>query len=305
MSMKSRTSARVTLGMFVVLAGAAARADGPATTQAAATGMMWKVTTPTTVVYLVGSIHAATNEIYPLPEAMEAAFKESKVLAVEVDVTKANTLALAMKAMQMGMYGNGDTLEKHVPAETWKKLEAFCADMGVPVATIAGMKPWLAGMTLQGLLAMKAGLDPQQGIDMHFLNADKGKRVVELETAESQLNLLAGLTEEEQLAMVNLQGEDAKSMEEKLKKLVAAWRAGDEQMTQSLEEDAQSGAAAGKSIEKKLIEDRNGPMAEKIAKLAGGNEPVFVVVGAAHLLGEKGIVADLKKRGMKVERVGK
>lgn len=302
MGMVSRTTSRVALG--VLMLAAAARAEGPATTRAAGVGMMWKVTSPTTVVYLVGSIHAASDDMYPLPEAMEAAFKESKVLVVEVDVTKANTFALAMKAMKDGMYGNGDTLDKHVPAETWKKLEAFCGDMGVPVATISGMKPWLAGVTLQGLVAMKAGLDPQQGIDMHFLKADAGKRVVELETAEGQLDLMAGLTEDEQLAMVDLTGEDAKSMQETLAKLMAAWKAGDEKMTEKLEaEEATTGGAAAKSIEKKLIEDRNGPMAEKIGKLAEGKEPVFVVVGAAHLLGEKGIVATLEKRGLKAERV--
>jgi uncharacterized protein YbaP (TraB family) len=306
MKRRWRTLGRAGAGLLLLAAGVTLRAETPATTQAAPNiGMMWKATTPTTVVYLVGSVHAASPDMYPLPPAMEAAFKDSKVLVVEVDVTKANTFALAMKAMKDGMYTNGDTLDKHLPAETWKQLQKVCDDLGLPAASVASMKPWLAGVTVQGLVAMKAGLDPESGIDMHFLKADKGKRVVELETAESQLDLMANLTEDEQLAMVDMQGETAASLQEKLKKLIDAWKRGDAALTEKLEADSETGGAAAKSISKKLIDDRNGPMAEKIAGLAGGNDHVFVVVGAAHLLGDNGVVALLQKKGMKVERVEK
>src|SRR3989442_1652112 len=36
--------------------------------------LLWKVASPTATVYLLGSVHVATPEFYPLPDAMESAF---------------------------------------------------------------------------------------------------------------------------------------------------------------------------------------------------------------------------------------
>ena len=54
---------------------------------------------------------------------------------------------------------------------------------------------------------------------------------------------------------------------------------------------------------RKLLEDRNHPMADAIEKLLKGNEKSFVVVGAAHMVGKEGIVALLKGKGYTVEQM--
>ena len=56
---------------------------------------------------------------------------------------------------------------------------------------------------------------------------------------------------------------------------------------------------------KRLITDRNKVMTDRIAaKLkASPNKTYLFAVGSAHLLGDDGIVAQLKKKGLTVERV--
>ena len=52
----------------------------------------------------------------------------------------------------------------------------------------------------------------------------------------------------------------------------------------------------------KLIYERNRTMAQKIEEFLKTKETYFVIVGAGHLVGEKGIVGILKKRGYRVEQ---
>jgi hypothetical protein len=53
----------------------------------------------------------------------------------------------------------------------------------------------------------------------------------------------------------------------------------------------------------KLLDDRNVKMAEKIDGYLKEKGPTFVCVGAAHLVGEKGLVKLLTAKGYKVEQV--
>ncbi len=44
-------------------------------------------------------------------------------------------------------------------------------------------------------------------------------------------------------------------------------------------------------------------MTAKMDEYLKGKEPVFVVVGAAHIIGDKGIAKQLRDKGYKVEQV--
>jgi uncharacterized protein YbaP (TraB family) len=51
-----------------------------------------------------------------------------------------------------------------------------------------------------------------------------------------------------------------------------------------------------------MIYQRNDEMTKKVDEMLKGKEKVFVVVGAAHLVGEKGVLKQLEAKGYKVER---
>src|SRR5262245_18559517 len=74
---------------------------------------MWVAQSNTATGYLLGSLHAAQKDLYPLDQRIENAFAKSHTLVVEVDESEMGPqvqLQLAAK----GMYPLGDTLDKHI-----------------------------------------------------------------------------------------------------------------------------------------------------------------------------------------------
>ena len=264
--------------------------------------LMWKATSPTTTIYLVGSIHVGDSSMYPLPKEVEAAFNAAKVLTVEINIKNVDQGKALGLIQQYGMYDKDDSLTKHLSKETAATLDDYCTKHNVPRAGLEMLKPWVVAVTIAAMSWQQAGEDPTLGIDMHFLDERQPtQRIDELETMESQLSIFATATEEEQQGMLMTilkEGDKAKDM---IKRLQAAYVSGDPDALQKImDEESDMGS---KSLTKKLLDDRNVMMASKMDEYLKGTDPVFVVVGAAHIVGDKGVARMLRDKGYKVDQV--
>jgi uncharacterized protein YbaP (TraB family) len=264
--------------------------------------LIWKATSPTTTIYLVGSIHVGDSSMYPLPKEVESAFNAAKVLTVEINVKNVDQGKAIGLIQQYGMYGKDDSLTKHLSKETATTLDDYCTKHNVPRAGLEMLKPWVVAVTIAAMSWQQAGEDPTLGIDMHFLDERQPtQRIDELETMESQLSIFATATEEEQQGMLMTilkEGDKAKDM---IKRLQAAYVSGDPDALQKImDEESDMGS---KSLTKKLLDDRNVMMASKMDEYLKGKDPIFVVVGAAHIVGEKGVAKMLRDKGYKVDQV--
>jgi uncharacterized protein len=172
----------------------------------------------------------------------------------------------------------------------------------LPVEFVYNQKPWFLGLTLSSVELMKAGYDPNYGMDKYFLSKAAGtKKILELESLDYQIDLLSSLNDDEQELFLLYTLKDLKILTQKVDKLVEAWQSGaaesmEKTVTKSFTEDRRFSG-----IYDKLIHKRN--MALKIEGFLKTNGTCFVVVGAAHLLGDRGIVQLLKGRGYSVERL--
>jgi len=264
--------------------------------------LMWKATSPSATVYLVGSIHVGNSGMYPLPREVEAAFAAAKVLAVEINIKNADQAKMIGLIQKYGMYSDEDSLTKHLSKETQAALDDYCAKHNVPRMGMEKLKPWVMAVTVAAMAWQQAGEDPSQGIDMHFLNESKPpQRIDELETMESQLSIFAEATEEEQqkmLASILKQGDKVKDL---IKRIEAAYLSGDPDALQKVMDEQDD--VGSKSLQKKLLDDRNVTMTAKMEEYLKGKEPIFAVVGAAHIIGDKGIAKQLRDKGYKVDQV--
>jgi uncharacterized protein len=261
--------------------------------------MLWKVTSETTTVYVLGSIHLATQDFYPLAPEIEQAFAEADTLVVEADITQNQDASVAF-VQQNGVYGEGDTLWDNVTPATKASLESFCALYEIPCQeTFAPLKPWTAYINVSLVPFLVAGLDPNLGIDTHLLSRahEAGKKIVEIENTDWQLELLSNEADE---TILKAATDYIVSNPDFAKTLTDAYLAGDAETVAEIFAQRTPETAA---FTRKLIEDRNVPMADVTESYLKGQEAAMVVIGVGHMVGQEGVVAILEGRGYTAERV--
>jgi uncharacterized protein len=263
---------------------------------------LWEIRSGRATVYLLGSIHYLKKEVYPLPAVIEDAFRMSDVLAVEANIDDLSRVDL-QKLTDRAFYQADDSLEKHVSGETFALLKKELDGYGIPLELVYRQKPWFAALTLTSLELLTLGFDPDYGIDRHFLAEAEGKKkIVELESVNYQIDLLSSFSDSDQelfllytlrdLHRVNTQGEE----------LLGAWKTGDIRMMHALVFTDDTGGRQISGIYEKLLYARNRDMSSRIEGFLKTKGTFFVVVGAAHLIGKKGIIETLRNRGYSVEQ---
>ena len=279
---------------------------------AQSTPACFEVSSPTGKVYVLGSIHVGRKDFYPLPPAVEEAWKTSKSLAVEADVSDPSAM---MALAPLMVCAPPDSLDQHLSAEGWKKVEAHFKNpkiteglkkIGLPEAALKRFRPWALATTLAVLPVLQGGFDLASGIDMHFLQRAKreNRAILQLESADFQAKLLSGLPKATQEAFLLeiLEGLGSGKAIQELNKLVEVWAKGDVDQIHRLIQDASTNPEM-KVWMRSLLEGRHPGMVEKIAGYLASPDPVFVVVGAAHVAGPEGVIELLKRRGFKVKRL--
>jgi uncharacterized protein YbaP (TraB family) len=265
---------------------------------------LWQVKSNTATVYLFGSIHVADKSIYPLDPQIEQAFNDSDVLVVEVDETQADQVKLNNLMQTKGFYPMPDTVESHVNKETFKLLQDFLHKTGIPYAAVARMRPGIIAITLTVARLQQLGYSPELGIDRYFMKKARsaGKPIQQLETATDQLKLLLSFSNEDLLlkhTIISLN-----EMKDVFGEIVTAWKTGNtKKIEQLMLNDPISEYPEFESLMDRLFDQRNKTMTNGIVKLLKAEKTCFVVVGAGHMVSDKGIVSLLEKRGYSVKRM--
>jgi uncharacterized protein YbaP (TraB family) len=272
----------------------------------AAKNFMWKVQDGKNEVYILGSLHMLKPGFYPLPREMEEAFEKAQALVVEVDETKGDTMAQLRLTVQRATYPGDETLNSRLSPKTKEAFEAYLAKSGKKDnLIIQKMRPWFASLTILMEELHKAGFNPREGIDRHFLAEAKSqkKEILQLETADFQIKLLSDFSEDlqDKLLLSTLVG--AGEMEKEAQVLVDAWQNGDEQAMNEAITKNERECPELEPVQRKILYERNGPMTDKIEGYLKSGGTYFVVVGAGHLVGDKGIIELLRKRKYKVEQI--
>lgn len=265
--------------------------------------LLWQVQGRRNVVYLLGSVHVGDPTLYPLSDPVEEAFRRSKFLAVEVDVEE-NPGAAGQEALKYGAYSDGRNLHSVLPADLWFELDNELKKHSLRAAGFANLKPWFVAMMLMNLRYEETAYSAQFGVDRHFLRRARGRiPILELESAALQMNMFNLLDDELQIQLLRdtLAGDEGSV--KRLSEIVEAWRVGDDRTLESFLFADDPDDRLSLAMRKIVFDDRNLAMTARIERYLTATEPCFVIVGAGHLLGEKGIVALLRHRGYLVERL--
>lgn len=264
-------------------------------------GFLWRVRKNGRTSWLYGTVHIARNDwMFPGP-AMLDAVRSSDIVALELDVGDPDLL----ERLRNGMAARPD---RPLPVALVDRLKAQLKAACLPEQLMAAMAPEMLATTLMVMSARREGLDPAYAIDALVAGLGRGlkKPVASLETPELQLALLLARTPQEAQALVEqvlteLEGGRASPMLARIAQLWADSRLGEleryEQWCGCLDSEAE------RALHKRLLDDRNPGLAERIDRLHADGKRVFAAVGSLHMIGPTGLPALLAKRGYQVERV--
>lgn len=306
MSMLSRVLSPVLMVSLLLGSGMVqARGDAPAAKATPPVPLLWKVTGPgDSRVYLLGSFHLLRAQDYPLAADVDQAFAASKRVVFELSPQDMQSPQLTQKMLQAAVRTDGTELKRDLDPATWTKLQAYATANNLPLAQLQGMKPWFVGLTITLGQFTKMGLDPNLGLDRHFMQraAAAGKPTSGLEDIDTQVGVLSGMSAAEQQQMVAEALDQADKADAEGRKLHDAWRRGDDKLLWTSMAAQMRGQYP--QLYKRINTDRNDAWVPKLQQyLQAGQGGTLVVVGTLHLLGDDGVVDKLKAKGFTVERV--
>ncbi|MBW8830043.1 MAG: TraB/GumN family protein [Burkholderiales bacterium] len=264
-------------------------------------GFMWRIQKDGRVSYLYGTVHVARHDwAYPGATLMSA-MRDSDVVALELDVLD----PAIMQRLFAGMAPRPqDAVDDALKARLITQIQAAC----LPEQLLELMSAEMASTTLVAMSARRDGLDPTYAIDrsLSLLGHKLGRPVISLETPEQQLAALRSRTRQEaresiEQTLHSLETGEASPMLRRIARVWAESRYGEldryDEWCQCMSTDSE------RALMKRLLDDRNPAMAQRIDALHVGGKRVFAAVGSLHMIGPLGLPQLLAKRGYKVEKV--
>ena len=273
---------------------------------AAERGALFKITDQAHTLYLYGTIHAGKPGYYPLEPRIRAAVAAAPTLALEVDAAR-DPQATVAAFQKHGLFAPGSPGYAGLAPERRARIEAALKAQGVDPAAVLPLKPWMLTTLLAIADLAKLGYDPALGVDAHLAGLVRGKATIaELETAQYQAALLDRLPLDMQWDMLEetlghmASGRQLREARELFDAYDTADQQAFERIAKRIETDDSLGA---KFVREIVLDERNGPMADKLAAMLKRENNAVAAVGLLHLLGKRGVPELLRERGLKVERV--
>lgn len=247
--------------------------------------------------YLLGSVHAAKGELYPLDAEIEDAFARSEIVVFEVDMSNMGEAALMM--MAKGALEGEDRLSAILSPETYQAVKEFLDERGMSISAFEKVQPWFLALTIAALELQQAGYTPDLGIDQHFADrAEKlGKETRHLETLEEQLGFFTALVEIEGDRFLSQTLLELETVIPLMEDVFESWERGD---AAGLEELLLTSFKEYPTVYERLVLERNEKWLVQIQELLRGSQDFMIVVGSLHMVGEDGLVKRLEEHGWQV-----
>ena len=263
---------------------------------------VWVVESGARRVYLGGTIHILRAWDFPLPSEFDKAYQQANTIVFETELGKLRKAQIQLMRSAVFKYHDGRTLDQVLSRKAYMTLMGYSEKIGVPIAKLHPFKPPIAIAALHSVELRRNGMT-EDGVDVHFYNkavAD-GKATRGLASVKEHLKYLAEEADGDEDDYVIHAIQDFKRMTMMLSQLVTAWRNGDEKGIERLSIN-QMKTNYPKLYEKLLVE-RNQKWVPIIESYFKTPETEFVLVGAAHLPGEYGLLKLLADRGYSINKL--
>lgn len=255
--------------------------------------------------YIFGTHHIAPLSICDSIKGFDNAFKETKQLYGELDMSFMNDLSIMQKMQSAMMMPKDKDYNDLFTEEEYKQIDDACKKyMSIGLDMLKMMKPMAIASQIAVIMSSRHFPDLAKGeqLDIEMQNRARkaGMPVKGLETVEYQTNLMFNMPLETQARYLLDTVKSEEETELIPKKLADAY------MKQDLEkiEDLfmKDEMKDDEEFIEQLVNKRNRNWVTQMKTIMPAM-PTFFVVGAGHLPGEEGVIELLKKEGFKLEPV--
>lgn len=101
-------------------------------------GILYRVTGGNSEMFLLGSIHVGSEEMYPMNRRITDALAAADTMVFECDTESPDVVR---KMASMMSYPKGETLREHISAECYALLEQAAGKTGYPIGMLNALRP--------------------------------------------------------------------------------------------------------------------------------------------------------------------
>lgn len=265
-------------------------------------GFLWRLTKDGRQAWLYGTVHLGRLAwAFPGPR-VRAALDGADTLALELDLGDPAVTGEVAELMR------ATPQTPALPSALAERLARQVAAACLPAQALSALHPVIQATTLTVLAGRWDGLDPSyaQELVLGGLARASGKAVRSLETPQRQV---AALIPSDTAAAVHLTEQSLDQLERgivrrTLQRMARVWELGQLDELEQYERWCECATdEADRAFMRRLNDERNPHLAERIDALHAQGKRLFAAVGALHMSGPQALPRLLAQRGFKVERI--
>ena len=286
----------------------------PATLTKTDSRMLWRIdgtdkTGNPSVVYVLGTFHFATDDIYPLSDEILDAWNSADRLVAEISsedqIRFTNEILPAMLVESQQLAIGRNVIDELSPDNRLFFYNSFTPEQR---DLFNSFEPWYLGLSCSSGIVMAMGMDPQSGIDnvLFEMAQDAGRPIEGLDPIEVQVNIMRFGDWDEQLVVAEQSVAELVNIEKSYLNILSLYMAyvDDEPETiQALVDGEEQEEFGEEDVDPILVRyancvyaERNEAWSEKIRDyiLEGGT--TFVYGGSAHWCSQNSVFNIMKAK---------
>ncbi|MCG3269216.1 TraB/GumN family protein [Yoonia sp. I 8.24] len=280
-----------------------------------AQGLVWDARKDTQNLRIVGTMHIYDPRLGALFASISASVASADLILVEATPDdQADLQQLMARDPSQLFLVDGPTLPELLDGQTWELLLQAAADRSIPSFMIAKMQPWYASLLLaMPPCAMDDVIAGRLGLD-HMIMDAAAEAGVPMQSLEAFTTLFAIFQEEsldEQieflrmgLMMPDTQQQVFVAMLDRYfaKDVGTLWEMSRLTLADLPELDLETATVLFDETQESILDERNRNWIPVITEATKSHNNVIVAAGAAHLIGENGILNLLQNDGWTLTR---
>ena len=240
--------------------------------------------------YLFGTFHLMCREDIHFSTELKQAIKNASEVYFEMDLDDPSNTLGALLFMNMK---DGKSLKDLYSPEEYKRLENYFSDsLGMPLTMVKRMKPnFLEAFLYPKMMPCKT----MSGVEEEILKIvkEEKKQVGGFETIEFQASVFDSIPYESQAKELLNTIDSIEIYKKNFDTMLNVYKTQQLSAIENMFTKTELGMDQNRDI---LLDNRNKNWVDQLKKILP-EKNIFIAVGAGHLVGEKGLIALLKKAG--------